>query len=212
MASPGIPTHCRVIVTATGWRIRPNAMFAPILRRIAPAVRFYLRSCTDTDGDLTPTCGITTRRRRCARQRRQLSDPSVIWLQRRAARSTSTSAVTRLTRPCSSTSRIRPTDVDHLFLTNNVYDWPGFDTQATFNAFLTDTLAAYQSELLDPSVSNTDNGDCIVTDALELTLPWNASNRQPACPFRLRIPVPSPLAHRLRRLSILTRWTRRAFS
>ncbi|MCO5198203.1 MAG: Ig-like domain-containing protein, partial [Anaerolineae bacterium] len=79
--------------------------------------------------------------------------------------------------------QIRPTDVDHLFLTNNVYDWPGFDTQGNIQRVLTDTLATYQSELLDPSVSNTDNGDFMLSPMLELTLPWNASNPSAGLPI-----------------------------
>ncbi|MEM7128456.1 MAG: LamG-like jellyroll fold domain-containing protein [Chloroflexota bacterium] len=87
-------------------------------------------------------------------------------------------------RPLEVALELRPTDADHLYLTNNVYDWPSLDTEGQVTRVLTNTL----SDFGYPG-NKAQNGDILVTPELEITIPWDPATPTRNLPITGTVPV-----------------------
>ncbi len=67
--------------------------------------------------------------------------------------------------------QVAPTDPDHLYLANNVYDWPSGDTRGQFQRVRDTTLSS-----VGVTGDAARNGDVMIMPELEVIIPWNAAN------------------------------------
>ncbi len=74
--------------------------------------------------------------------------------------------------------QLRPTEPDHLWLTNNVFDWADNDEQGQIQRVFDTTLIDFSnSEDPDPTLAN---GDMMATPMLEVVVPAPSTNSNPS--------------------------------
>ncbi len=75
---------------------------------------------------------------------------------------------------------VRPTNVKHLWYTNNVLDWPSNDTKGQVTRIFSTTYADYDST---SSLDKASNGDMLLVPLLEFEITYSAANPSAGLPI-----------------------------